>query len=98
LGFGSRAFFGCTSYYDSYGNPNPLIPCPNQLFIALFVSFVATAGIAFGLKFNSPAGLGVIFALCMGVFAYLTFVPIVLYGIMVSGLAVLIIVARGRFN
>jgi hypothetical protein len=98
IGFGSRNFFGCSSYYDQYGNPNPLIPCGNQLFIALFISFIMTAGLSFGLRFTSPAGLGIIFALIMGVFTYLTFVPIVLYGIMVAGLVVVIIVARGRFN
>lgn len=98
VGFGSRSLFGCSSYYDSYGNPNPLIPCPNQLFLALFISFILTAGIGFGMKFNSPAGLGIIFALIMGIFTFLTFVPIVLYGIMVAGLVTLIIVGRGRFN
>lgn len=98
IGFGSRSLFGCSSYYDSYGNPDPLIPCPNQLFIALFVAFILTAGLSFGLRFTSPAGLGLIFALIMGVFTYLTFVPIVLYGLLVAGLFVVIIVAKGRFN
>ncbi len=98
IGFGSRTIFGCSSYYDSYGNPNPLIPCPSQLLFALFVSFILTAGLSFGLRFTSPAGLGIIFALIMGVFTYITFVPIVLYGLLVSGLVVVIIVAKGRFN
>jgi len=98
LGFGSRSFFGCDSYYDSYGNPNPLIPCPNQLFLALFISFICVAGISVGVRFTNPTGLGILFMLIMGIFAYLTFVPIVLYGLMVAAGAVVVIVARGRFN
>jgi hypothetical protein len=98
IGFGSRNLFGCQSYYDQYGNPNPLIPCGNQLFIALLVSFILVAGLSFGLKFTSPAGLGVTFMLIMGVFTYLTFVPIILYGLMVALMFVVVIVARGRFN
>lgn len=98
IGFGSRNVFGCASYYDIYGNPNPLIPCGNQLFIALFISFILTAGLSFGLKYTSPAGLGIIFALIMGFFAYITFVPIILYGLMVALLVVVIIVSKGRFN
>lgn len=98
LGFGSRSFFGCESYYDQYGNPNPLIPCPNQLLIALFISFICVASLSFTLSFTNPAGLGAIFLLIMGIFTYLTFVPIVLYGIMVAAFFVVVLIAKGRFN
>lgn len=98
IGFGSRNLFSCSSYYDEYGNPNPLIPCPIQLFIALLISFILTAGVAWQAQFQNPAGLGIVFMVIMGVFAYLTWIPIILYGLMFAGFVVVMIVARGRFN
>jgi hypothetical protein len=90
LGVGSRGFWGCNTN-------DPLIPCPNQLFIAIFISFITTAGIGFGLRTFSPSGLGIIFILIMGVFAFFTYVPIMLYGLLAAGTIVLIFASRGRF-
>ena len=90
IGIGSRTFWGCTG-------TDPNIPCPNQLFVALFISFIITAGVAVGLNAYNPTGLGITFLLLLGVFTWFTYIPILVYGLLVAGGIVIIFAARGRF-
>lgn len=92
FGNGARSFFGCTAYTDQYGNPNPLIPCPTMLFLALIICILLTIAMATNTGFTSMTSMTGIFILGMGFFTYLTWVPAVLYGIMVAGTFVIYII------
>ena len=76
-----RPTFGCPRTL------NPNIPCPIMLLIALFISTIATAGFAFETGLTGLEGLAGVFLLILGIFAYFTWVPPILYG----GLVVVII-------
>jgi len=97
LGYGSRTFFGCEAYYDANGNPDPLIPCPIQLFLAIFISFILIAGLVMETGYTGPSGLAIMFCITLGIFTYFTWIPYVLYGIMVAATIGVIIFSKGRF-
>lgn len=76
-----RPMFACSS------DPNE--PCGMMILAALFLSLIFTIGLAIETGFMSMEGMGIIFIVLMGIFAYLAWVPIILYGLMVIIMIVL---------
>jgi hypothetical protein len=95
IGPGARTFFGCSTGTDVFGYP---LVCPTMLLMALFIALIITIGLAMEMGFTNMGALGAIFLLILGVFTYLTWVPIVLYALMVVMTAVVAFAIRGRFT
>lgn len=94
IGEGSRNMFGCTSGNDAFGN---LLPCANQLFLALILTFIITCAMSWQLGFTNPSGLALIFLGVLGFFTFITWVPIILYALLCTGTIIIIMVGRSRF-
>jgi len=94
IGEGTRNMFGCTSGNDAFGN---LLPCANQLFLALILTFIITCAMSWQLGFTNPSGLALIFLGVLGFFTFLTWVPIILYALLCTGTIIIIMVGRSRF-
>jgi len=88
LSFDLRPLFGCSTT----GND----PCGMMILAALFLSLLGTIGIAIESGFSSMEGMGIIFLVLMGIFVYLAWVPMILYGLMVILMIVLGIAIGGN--
>jgi hypothetical protein len=90
LGFDLRPVMGCSSTND------PLIPCGPMLFIALFVSLIITIGFAIETGFTGQEGMAGLFLVIMGIFTYLSWVPIGLMALLAVSVIMLMIAIGGR--
>lgn len=95
VGPGARTFFGCSTGVDIFGYP---LVCPTMLLMALFISLIITIGLAIEMGTTNMSALGAIFLLIVAIFTYLTWVPIVLFALMVVMTAVVAFATRGRFT
>jgi len=90
IGYDLRPFFGCPA------TNNPLIPCSPMLFIAIFVSMLATVAFAIETGFTGQESMAGMFLVIMGVFTYFGWVPLGLLAIIVVSVIMLMIAIGGR--
>jgi len=88
FGNGLKATFGCPV------NPDPLFPCGPMLLAALFLALIGTIGLASLTGYASMESMAIVFLAFLGIFAYLTWVPALLYGLMII-LTVVLGIAMG---
>ena len=90
FGYNLRPFFGCPLTND------PLVPCPTLLIAALFVSLTISVLLSMSMGYASMNTIGFMFIFIMGIFTYITWVPYILFGIMLAGTIGLILAEVGR--
>lgn len=83
-----RPFFGCSGGSDE--------PCGMLILAALFLSIILTIAVAIETGFMSMEGMGIIFLVMAGIFTYLSWIPVILYGLMVILMVVLGIAIGGN--
>jgi hypothetical protein len=88
LGMSLRPFFGCAPATD------PNIPCPMMILAALFITMMAVTGIMVESGFTYPEFAGILFLIGLGFFAFFTWIPPMLYAIILV-IGLLIYVALG---
>ena len=88
FGKGLKATFGCPVTSD------PIFPCGPMLLAALFISLIGTIGLASMTGYASMESMAIVFLAFLGIFAYLTWIPALLYGLMIF-LTVVLGVAMG---
>jgi len=75
---------------------DPLIPCGPMLFIALFISILATIAFAIETGFTGQESMAGLFLVIMGIFTYLAWVPIGLMALLTVSVIMLMIAIGGR--
>ena len=88
LGMDLRPFFGCSSTTD------PNLPCPSMILAAVFITMMIITGIMIESGFTQPEFAGILFLIGLGFFTFFTWIPPVLYVIMLV-IGLLIYVALG---
>lgn len=90
FGYGLRPLFGCSA------SNNPMIPCGSLLLLGLFLSVVISTAVGVTTGNLSFGSIGFLFLFIAGIFTYLTWIPYILYAIMLAGVFGLIIAQGGR--
>jgi hypothetical protein len=78
IGLSLRPFFGCTVTTD------PNIPCPMMIVAALFITMFGVAGIMLESGFTYPEFGGILFLLGLGFFTFFTWIPPILFVIILA--------------
>jgi predicted transcriptional regulator YdeE len=88
IGTDLRPFFGCSPTTD------PNLPCPSMILAAVFITMMVITGIMIESGFTQPEFAGILFLIGLGFFTFFTWIPPVLYVIMLV-IGLLIYVALG---
>jgi hypothetical protein len=75
---------------------DPNVPCPTLLLLALFISITISVLLSIGMGYTNMASIGLFFMFLMGIFTYFTWVPAVLFVIMLVGVLAILIAEGGR--
>lgn len=78
LGFNLRPAFGCIATNDAS------IPCPGMILGALFITMMGVAGIMIESGFTYPEFAGILFMIGLGFFTFFTWIPPILFVIVVA--------------
>ena len=93
LGATIRPLFGCSGTALPDGT---YPPCPTLLLAALFISICISVLLSVGMGYTNVTSIGLFFMFLMGIFTYFTWVPAVLFIIMLVGVIFLIVAEGGR--
>ena len=75
---------------------DPNIPCPTLLLLALFISITVSVLLSIGMGYTNMGSIGLFFMFLMGIFTYFTWVPAVLFVIMLVGVLAILFAEGGR--
>jgi len=85
-----KPMFGCPASGDG------LIPCPTLLLAALFISIGISVVVSISMGYVNLTTIGLFFLLMCGIFTYITWIPYILFVIMVAGTLGIIFAEGGR--